>query len=535
MQAVSVQPQQRIVVPPEFARRTEQYLKRHGYVNPEDTDPATREWVNAFTEDMFYKLYLSDASEDSLVLKPWSEPQRQALETLADELYFGGRAGCGKTFLLLLAGCTEHHRTMIYRREYTQLSDIIDKSREILGETDASFNGNDKVWRDIPGGRQIEFGACKFDSDVDKFRGREYDLIAFDEVATFTEKQYLSLSAWARTIRPNQRVRIIGAGNPPLTSEYFWVKKRWAAWLDDKHTNPAAPGEIRWYARIDDEDVEVDGPEPIQHGKELIEPLSRTFIPGVMLDELKDEYTKRLQQTPEPLRSQLLYGDFSIAESDKERQLIPTAWVRLANERWEAMEKPEDVPLRNLAVDVARGGEDQTVISKRWDNWFAPLIKYSGKETPTGKEVAGVVLDNMEDTDWTDATKKIPIVLDMSGVGSSPYDILIENNFTVDGFISSSGSNFMDKSGQFKFANRRAEAWWKFMEALDPDSGKDLALPPDNELMADLTAPVWDLGTRGLIIESKDQIKKRIGRSPDCGDAVVMNYNYDLHADIQYF
>ena len=378
--------------------------------------------------------------------------------------------------------------------------------------------------------------ACKHDDDIEKFQGREYDLIAFDEVATFTEHQYLSLSAWLRSFYPGQRVRVIGAGNPPRKSEYFWIKQRWGAWLDDKHPKyPTPPGEIRWYARIDDKDVEVDGAEPIQHGDEIIEPLSRTFIPGVMLDELKEEYTKRLQQTPEPLRSQLLYGDFTAGEEDSERQLIPTAWVRLANERWEAMEKPKDVPLRGVGVDVARGGDDQTIICKQWDNWFEPLIKYPGKETPSGKEVAGAVLDNMEESDWTGDAKNIPLVLDIGGVGGSPYDILTENGFKVDAFNSASKSNFMDKSGQYKFANRRAEAWWKFSEALNPDSGEDIALPPDNELLADLTAPLWDLGKGGLIIEKKDDIKKRLGRSPDAGDAVVMTYNLSVRANVSYF
>jgi hypothetical protein len=122
------------------------------------------------------------------------------------------------------------------------------------------------------------------------------------------------------------------------------------------------------------------------------------------------------------------------------------------------------------------------------------------------------------------------IVLDLAGVGSSPYDILTRNGFNVDGFIAAAASELTDASGLLEFKNRRAEAWWKFREALDPNSGEKIALPPDSELMADLIAPTWDLTGNGIQIEAKDKIKQRIGRSPDCGDAVVMCFNADARA-----
>ena len=64
-----------------------------------------------------------------------------------------------------------------------------------------------------------------------------------------------------------------------------------------------------------------------------------------------------------------------------------------------------------------------------------------------------------------------------------------------------------------------------FARHLDPNSGEKIALPPDSELMADLTAPTWFLSTQGIQIEEKDAIRKRLGRSTDAGDAVVMCYN----------
>jgi hypothetical protein len=61
-------------------------------------------------------------------------------------------------------------------------------------------------------------------------------------------------------------------------------------------------------------------------------------------------------------------------------------------------------------------------------------------------------------------------------------------------------------------------------EELDPgqDGGSILALPPDASVKADLAAPRWELTARGIKIEDKDAIRKRLGRSPDEGDAIVM-------------
>jgi len=89
------------------------------------------------------------------------------------------------------------------------------------------------------------------------------------------------------------------------------------------------------------------------------------------------------------------------------------------------------------------------------------------------------------------------------------------------------------KDGQLAFANKRAEVWWKFREALDPDQpdGSAIALPPDPELRADLCAPTWKLSVRGILLESKDgssgfgNLRQRLGRSPGKGDAVVMAWS----------
>jgi hypothetical protein len=80
----------------------------------------------------------------------------------------------------------------------------------------------------------------------------------------------------------------------------------------------------------------------------------------------------------------------------------------------------------------------------------------------------------------------------------------------------------MDRSRKFRFVNVRAAMWFRLREALDPQHGDNVALPPDPELLADLTAPRYEPRASGLQVESKQDIKERIGRSPDVGDAVCL-------------
>ena len=142
----------------------------------------------------------------SLVWMPFpGSPQEAALNSPADEIFYGGAAGGGKTDLLLGLAVTQHRNSIIFRREYPQLSGLIQRSREVLSSTGARYNGMEKVWRDIPGGRRLEFGAVQYEKDKYKFQGRAHDLKGFDELPNFTKTQYEYLKGWARTAEPGQR------------------------------------------------------------------------------------------------------------------------------------------------------------------------------------------------------------------------------------------------------------------------------------------------------------------------------------------
>src|SRR5205814_6502393 len=135
----------------------------------------------------------------------------------------------------------------------------------------------------------------------------------------------------------------------------------WGPWLDPQHPNPAEPGELRWFAMVDHgdgrgpTDTEVRNGESFDWKGEHIFPQSRTFIPASLDDNpylARGTYRARLQGMPEPLRSQLLYGDFSIGLDDDPWQVIPSAWVRAAMDRWRADGHPKDGRGRSLALSA---------------------------------------------------------------------------------------------------------------------------------------------------------------------------------------
>ena len=431
-------------------------------------------------------------------------------------LYLAGQSmiPTHNTDLLLGLSLTQHRRTAFFRRELTQLEAVLDRLCDIVGTRDL-LNESKHIYRGRDG-RVIEFGGVKDLGNEHRWQGRPHDLIVFDEITEFLETMFKFLSGWNRTTHQGQRCRIVCAGNPPLDSDGQWVTSYWGAWLDPQHPNPAQPGELRWYTTIDGVDTPVDGPEPFMHKGQLLKPRSRTFIPSRLEDNpflMATDYMSTVQALPEPLRSQML-GSFTAGHEDDAFQVIPTSWIDSAMERW--TEDGRRGMMDSVGVDVARGGKDKTTISTRYGVWYAPMRRWPGKETPDGGITAGLIVSEVMD--------RAPIHVDVIGPGGSVVDHLANNNVHV---VAINGAqkppmDAKDKaSGVLRFRNMRAYMYWRFRESLDPKTGDNIALPPDPQLKADLCAAHWKLTPGGILIEDKDAIKKRIGRSPDDGDAVI--------------
>lgn len=449
-------------------------------------------------------------------------PQERAYHSLADIMGYGGEAGGGKTDLIAGLATTSHHKAIIFRREYPNLRGIIDRLHEIV-DGRGRWNGQEKIYR-LDSGKTVELGAVQYSDDVRKYRGRPHDLIAFDEATEFAEDQVRFLMGWLRTTRANQRCRVVLTFNPPTSSEGEWIIPFFAPWLDRKHPNPAIPGEIRWFAMVDGEEVERPNGDPFEHNGETIEPKSRTFIRARLSDNpalANSGYRAQLQALPEPLRSQLLYGDFDAGIKEDAWQLIPTAWIRAAIERGKTREaKPEGLCVAGL--DVAHGGRDATVLALRYGEWIPPLRRWSGTETPTGTAAAQRVAAAIPNPGET------IINVDAIGYGASAAERLAEDPPEGYGMRTravnvAAASSYRDRSKRFGMVNLRAECYWRLREALDPDLGATLSLPDDPRLLSDLAAPRYEVTTRGIKLESKDEIQARLKRSPDDGDAVALS------------
>jgi hypothetical protein len=445
-------------------------------------------------------------------------PQRLAYESTADVIGYGGAAGGGKSDLLLGLALTKHTKSVIFRREAKQLRELVDRSHEIINEN-GRFNENLLIWRGLPGKRTLEFGGVKDEVDVNKWRGRSHDLLAFDEVCEFTRKQFIYLSAWARTTIKTQRVQIVAAFNPPNSSDGEWILDYWGAWVNDRHAHPANPGEIRWYAMIEGKDTEREDGTPFDFKGNRIIPKSRTFIPAKLSDNpylSETGYGATLQGLDEDDRRQLLDGDFTSLIRDHERQVLPKAWVDAAVLRGKQSKRPE-LELMTIGVDVSRGGDDSTCFAKRYGNWIDPLIKFPGKTITDGQALVTRLVPHVD--------PGAMINIDAIGVGTSAYDQLSDMNYSVIGTIWSEAAHGRDKTGRLGFVNTRARDWWTLREMLDPKSEDAVCLPDDQELIADLIAPRYEIKRGNVLIESKEDIKKRRGKSTDCGDAVVLAFS----------
>lgn len=218
-------------------------------------------------------------------------------------------------------------------------------------------------------------------------------------------------------------------------------------------------------------------------------------------------------------------GEFASSDEDG---VIPLGWVEAANQRWRERHGPSLTdwvapgPLEVAGVDCSGAGKDCTVIARRHGDDVAPLErprKAAGNET--GDEEMATVGRIVA---VLSAHEHAKAVVDAGGLGSGVVGRAREKiqRHRIVAFLAGAATKRRDRNGEFGFVDVRSAAWWNLREMLDPDFDPQLALPPEDELTGDLTAPHWKPQSAGRIkVESKDEIRRRLGRSTDAGDAVV--------------
>jgi len=240
-------------------------------------------------------------------------------------------------------------------------------------------------------------------------------------------------------------------------------------------------------------------------------------IPGLATPAWVEDMARKWGAESNLYRVRVL-GEFPESEDDA---MIPLAWIEEAVQRYRDMQAAGTLPPPDrLALDVATGvGRDAGVVAVCGGNGCLAL------ESSTEA-------DTMEQTGRMYQGHRAGLILrvDGDGPGAGVVHRLRELGATVESFQGGEGveDTVTDESGELTFANRISWAYWRVREMLDPRAGLSVFLPPDEMLIEDLAAVRYKTLSSGKIQrEPKDVLRKRLGRSPDKGDAVVMGLAAD--------
>lgn len=268
------------------------------------------------------------------IFKAQPGPQTKFLACTADILFYGGAAGGGKTYGLLLDNLrhleNELYRSVIFRRESVQISNpggLWDEANNMYRYFTDDFIGRPNFEVNFPSGAQVKFAHLNQESDIYNWQGAQVAYLGFDEVTHFSEKQFFYLLSRARTMSGvSSRVR--ATCNPDPDS---WVAKFIEWWIDqdeklengEPNPNYGLPileraGVLRWFIKIGDEYHWANTKEELieEYGNEVY-PKSVTFIPSKITDnqillQNDPQYLANLNAQSAVDRARLLGGNWKI-------------------------------------------------------------------------------------------------------------------------------------------------------------------------------------------------------------------------------
>ena len=236
---------------------------------------------------------LPPEADKNVIFSPNEGPQTEFLAAGETDVLYGGAAGGGKSYAMLVDPLRyahrAAHRALIIRRSMPELRELIDKSRELYPKAfpGCKYREVEKLWN-FPSGAKIEFGFLERDADVYRYQGQAYSWIGFDEITHLpTEFPWNYLASRLRTTDSEIVPYMRCTANPGGVGAH-WVKKRY---IDPNEPNESFKG--------------ADG-------------LSRKFIPARLEDNpfLAEDgrYEQMLKALPPTQRKQLLEGNWDVNE-----------------------------------------------------------------------------------------------------------------------------------------------------------------------------------------------------------------------------
>ena len=260
-----------------------------------------------------------NAPADPRVWRPNPGPQAEFLSCGAYEVLYGGRAGGGKSDALIVSAIrlahSPHYHALLLRRTVAELSKsggLLERCWAMLPALGAHPTDGGKCWTwggGGPAGGRLDLAGMEHENDRFAYLGSEYHWIGFDELCTFTERQYKFMHS---RLRPTHGlpVRARAATNPDGEG-LDWVRARWAPWVladAEEYTGEIAyPGQRLFYVFDDERDEHVRC-DPMTPGA-----VSRTYFPASYLDtpQLGAQYVASLNELDPLTRKRIKDGSWT--------------------------------------------------------------------------------------------------------------------------------------------------------------------------------------------------------------------------------
>ncbi len=282
--------------------------------------------------------------DEEILIGAQPGPQEAFLSTPADIAIYGGAAGGGKSYGLLLEPLRHFDNAkfgaVIFRRNSTQVrieGGLWDESQTLYGPLQAHPREAFLEWT-FPSGARVKFAHLEHDKSVLDWQGSQIAFIGFDELTHFSQKQFFYMLSRNRSASGVPGY-VRATCNPDVDS---WVRELIDWWVgEDGYAIQKRSGILRWFVRIDDEMVWADSRDELidTYGSDM-EPKSLTFIPANIYDnriliEKDPAYLANLKALNRVDRERLLGANWNIRESAGEMfqqhwfpvvDAIPSGW-----------------------------------------------------------------------------------------------------------------------------------------------------------------------------------------------------------------
>lgn len=258
-------------------------------------------------------------------IEPQSGPQRKFLRSIADIAFYGGAAGGGKSFALLLGPLYHTHNpqfgAVIFRKNMVQVRNeggLWDESMSLysgIKGTHAREHNLEHVFKE---GSRVKFAHLEHEKTVYDWQGAQIPFIGFDEVTHFTEKQFWYMLSRNRSVS-GEPARIRATCNPDADS---WVRKLIDWYIgEDGLPIKERSGILRYFIRTNDETIWGDSREELitKYGEDTA-PKSFTFVAASVYDnkilmEKDPNYISNLKALSRIDRERLLGGNWNVRPS----------------------------------------------------------------------------------------------------------------------------------------------------------------------------------------------------------------------------